>query len=153
GTDARSVSDAPDIPETGSSPDVATSPPPPELIWTRENAPLTLLRAIWGSGPGDIYAVGDGGVILHSSGDGTWKTQSSGTSANLYGLWGSGPNDVYVAVFSNVVLHSVGDGVWQHEGFPPGRTFNGVWGSGPDDVYAFGGGAYHATMSGVWPAT
>ena len=104
------------------------------------------MLAVWGSGPTDIYAVGDNGHIEHSTGDGQWKTQPSGTGETLYGLWGSGPGDVYVAVYSNVIFHSKGDGKWEHQQFPVGINFHGVWGSSAGDVYAFYGGVYHGRV-------
>jgi hypothetical protein len=45
---------------------------------------------VWGSGAADVYAVGDGGVILHSTGNGSWVPQVSHTTARLYGACGTG---------------------------------------------------------------
>jgi hypothetical protein len=111
---------------------------------------MDVWNGIWGSGPTDVYAVASGGTIAHTTGNGQWVSQSSGTNAILYGVWGSGPGDVYVAPYINTILHSTGDGTWQHEGQPAGNTFHGIWGSGPNDVYACGGGAIHSTGGGVW---
>ncbi len=120
---------------------------PPELKWTREG-PSRTIEAIWGSGPQDIYAVGRTGALLHSTGDGTWRTLDAGTGANLTGVWGSGPNDVYVAVDANVILHFSGSTPWERQVLDSGWTFTGIWGSGPNDLYALGPGALHGSASG-----
>jgi hypothetical protein len=53
------------------------------------------LNGVWGSGATDVFAVGAGGTILHSSdGGATGTLQASGTTQTLNGVWGSGPNDV-----------------------------------------------------------
>src|SRR6516225_1209498 len=54
------------------------------------------LSGVWGSGPGDFFALGNGGTILHTSNDGqSWNAQPSGTGSGLSGVWGSGPGDVF----------------------------------------------------------
>ncbi len=103
---------------------------------------------MWGSGPNDIYAVGLSGAIRHSTGDGTWTSQDSGTSANLTGVWGSGPDDVYVSVNANVVLHSTGDGQWEHQVYDSGYTFRGIWGLDADNIYLVGPGVVPGGGSG-----
>src|SRR6185369_9745394 len=46
------------------------------------------LQGVWGASPGDVYAVGISGTILHF--DGTiWSQVASATSSDLYALWGS----------------------------------------------------------------
>jgi hypothetical protein len=56
------------------------------------------LRAVWGSGPEDVFAVGLDGTILHYDGS-AWSAMdtpfsSSQSPPSLYAVWGSGPNDV-----------------------------------------------------------
>src|SRR5271165_3094422 len=53
------------------------------------------LKAIWGSGPDDVWVVGSGGTILHSNGH-TWAAATSGASENLTGIQGTAANDVWV---------------------------------------------------------
>jgi hypothetical protein len=124
-------------------------PLPPALTFAREETANSVYYGIWGSGADDVYAVGASGSVEHSAGDGTWKTQTTDTTAILYGVWGSGPNDVYVAANANLILHSTGDGTWEHQVTASGQTFKDVWGSGPGDVYAVvGGGVIH--NDGSW---
>ena len=98
------------------------------------------LFGVWGSGPNDVFAVGDG-TILHSSNDGAaWQAQTSGTTQTLSGVWGSGPNDVFAVGDGGVILHSSNDGAsWQAQTSGSHAILSGVWGSGPNDVFAVGG--------------
>ncbi len=41
-----------------------------------------------GSSDSDVFAVGNGGTVLHHDGA-SWSAMTSGTSANLAGVWGS----------------------------------------------------------------
>lgn len=66
------------------------------------------------SGDTTIYAVGTGGTILFSSGDGTWTAQSSGVTTDLYGVFGR-PGDFRAVGDAGVILHSTGDGTWTAE--------------------------------------
>jgi hypothetical protein len=132
--------------DTGAENDAKGSLPPPALKWQHERAGAAF-TAIWGTGPRDIYAVGN--LIAHSTGDGNWTYQDSGGPTGATGVWASGPTDVYISTFSNAILHSAGDGAWNHIVFAAGRTFRDIWGSGPNDVYALSGGATRF-KSGMW---
>jgi hypothetical protein len=115
----------------------------------------TILWAVWGSGPNDVYAVGrndSAGVILHSTGDGHWLPQTAGLLNSLVSVWGSGPNDVYVGGGATV-LHSTGDGIWTPQSVP-NTTFFTVWGSSATDVYVPAGDSLvlHSTGNGTWSA-
>jgi hypothetical protein len=55
--------------------------------FTEVSGVSTVLRAASGQGPNGVYAVGDGGIILHSAGSGTWTTLVSGMSTDLAGVW------------------------------------------------------------------
>ena len=107
----------------------------------RRRSPTTTLRAGWASAAGDdVYVVGDGGVILHSTDAGaTWPAAASGTSAALRGVWGSSPSDVYVVGASGTILHSTdGGATWVAESGNTSSGLNGIWGSSASDVYAVG---------------
>ena len=119
---------------------------------------VTKLWAVWGSGPNDIYAVGQNGtaaVILHSTGDGKWLAQSTGINGTLYAVWGSGASDVYTGGFGNILLHSTGDGTWTPETIPNLGILH-IWGSSASDVYlaytGSMGNVYHSTGNGTWSA-
>ena len=146
GSAACGISNPPGI----DAPMVSENPPPPS--WQVQST-VTGLKRVWGSGPTDVYAVGDGGKILHSSGDGTWTPQTSGVTADLFSVWGSGPADIYVGGFSNTLLHSTGNGVWTPQTIPSLGVL-AIGGSGPTDVYIMyansAGQTYHSTGGGTW---
>ena len=62
------------------------------------------LYGVWGSGPDNIFAVGDSGTILHYNGT-AWTAMDSGSTSNLKGVWGSALNDVYAVGDSGIILH------------------------------------------------
>ncbi|WP_437941066.1 hypothetical protein [Sorangium sp. So ce341] len=59
-----------------------------------ESETSTSLTGVWGSGPGDVFAVGKDGVIVHYDGL-KWTSQPSNAYGSLHGVWGSGPSDVF----------------------------------------------------------
>jgi len=91
------------------------------------------LRAVWGSGADDIYAVGDAGTIRHFDGT-AWRGSSSGTAAVLTGVWGTGRDDVYVAAADGVVLRGSWRG-WRAALRDSTASFTSVWGISSDEVY------------------
>jgi hypothetical protein len=89
---------------TGFTPQTATAP-----------SGKPAYRAIWGSSASDIYVVGEGGVIMHSTGGGNWSPQTSGVSTDLYAVWGTGSH-VYAAGAGGVIVHSQNSGAnWDQE--------------------------------------
>ena len=113
--------------------------------WTvLDTQALSGLYAVWGSGPDDVWAVGDNGTIRHASAKAKlWTIIESPTTENLRGIWGSGPNDVWVVGEHGTLLHYDG-AEWRTAtgGFVPGTKphLYSVWGSGPNDVWAVGSG-------------
>lgn len=103
--------------------------------------PDTPLAAIWGSGPSDIWAIGDNaGKPLHWSGSG-WSVVTGTGSGDYprvgmeYALWGSGRTDLWV-------IGEAGAAHWDGSRWTAstlGMTFlSGIWGSGPSDVWVVG---------------
>ncbi len=84
------------------------------------------LFKVWGTGPNNIYAVGDNGVILHSDG-GPWTQQASGTTKDLISLWGTGPDEIVaVGGRGNATIVRFDGTAWTAEvGTESG--LNGVW--------------------------
>ena len=62
------------------------------------------LNSIWGSSGNDVFAVGEGGTILHYNGS-AWSPMASGTTENLKGIWGSSGSDVFAVGANGVILH------------------------------------------------
>jgi len=133
----------------------AAPPPPPTATptWTRvlttdgANAP----KAIWGSGPNDVWAVG-GRTIRHWDGS-SWSSVETtiGTRIpSLLGVWGSGPSDVWAVGSaatpwdpfnpsstdtSGAILHWDGT-AWSTSWTGGNYAFYEVFGTGPSDVWA-----------------
>jgi photosystem II stability/assembly factor-like uncharacterized protein len=61
------------------------------------------LRAVWGTDPANVYAVGDSGTLLRFDG-GRWTGQPVPTGRRLRAIWGTSPQDVFVVGDSGVVL-------------------------------------------------
>lgn len=105
-------------------------------------SPLPLdvnINAVWGFATNNLWAVGDGGQILHW--DGTrWNLQASGVTRSLMSVWGSSANDVYAVGDSGTILHFDGT-TWSPMAAPGGSTanLNVVRGSSASDVWAVGG--------------
>jgi hypothetical protein len=103
------------------------------------------LDGVWGSGPNDVWAVGQHGTIRHGSRESsTWSSMGSSTESDLHAVWGSGPNDVWAVGDDGAIVHFDGT-AWTRAtlGLPQGDQaphLLGVWGSGPDDVWIVGEG-------------
>lgn len=69
-----------------------------------EDGDLKPLHAVWASGPGEAWAVGDDGTLAHWDGS-SWTKVDSGVDVDLYDIWGSGPHDVWAVGASGTVLH------------------------------------------------
>ena len=52
----------------------------------------------------DLWAVGSGGAIYHSTTQGSWKKVDSGTTKDLRAIHGTSASNVYV-VGDDVILH------------------------------------------------
>ena len=118
--------------------------------WIDETLPegTGLLNWIFGYGPEDVFAVGEGGVVLHF--DGTrWREEPTPTEEDLWGVWGAGPTEPLWAVGGRgraegqATLLRREAGVWTRVELPPLQrpgvdALFKVWGSGPDDVFVVG---------------
>jgi len=98
------------------------------------------VRAFWGSGPKDVYAIA-GEHILHYDGE-RWAGQQAANHELLTDLWGTGPLDVWAVGAAGTLLRYDGQ-AWRRVGDFGGKTLTGVWGSGVSDVYVV---AYDATL-------
>src|SRR5262249_49294813 len=72
-----------------------------------------------------IYVVGNNGTILHSSGDGTWTPETSGTTQQLRGVFGTLRSSIYAVGEAGTILHSAGDGTWTSETSGTTQTLRG----------------------------
>jgi hypothetical protein len=98
--------------------------------------PLLPLRDLWGSSDHDIFAVGDGGTILHYDGHG-WSQIPSGTDCHLRSLWGTSSRDLFAAGGGGTILHYDGS-TWSTLFADPSLNFFGIWASSSSDIYCIG---------------
>ena len=76
------------------------------MNWTASPNPTSgVLLGVWGSGPNDIWAVGQGGSIVHSSDGLNWSAADSPSNADLFNVWGSSASDVWAVGANHTVLH------------------------------------------------
>jgi hypothetical protein len=115
---------------------------------------------VHGTGPADVWFVGENGKITHY--DGTRTTEhASGTTATLFGVFAIAPNDAWAVGGTpeggtqkpnDVVLHWDGTR-WTPSPVPDpkGRAFYKAWASKADDLYVVGeaGTIWHRT-GGAW---
>jgi hypothetical protein len=96
--------------------------------WDDPPAPERLtLRAISGSGPTDIWAVGDAGVIRRY--DGPWHTVTSPTHDALFAIDVVSPTDVTIAASAGVLWHYDGTD-WTAATTPSGSSAAALWRDG-----------------------
>src|SRR4051794_6083369 len=72
----RTKDDAPSMPAPPmvAQPSPSTTSAEDGLAWTAERFDDgEALRAVWGASAEDVFAVGVGGTIVHSNGDGQWR--------------------------------------------------------------------------------
>jgi hypothetical protein len=101
------------------------------------------LRAVWGSGPNDVWVVGDGGAVLRWDGA-RWRSVQSNTFASLRAIWGDSPTNVWAVgtAFSDVPVVIRWNGTsWRTVSFVQSRRYplRGVWGERADAVRVVGG--------------
>ncbi|MBX3205290.1 MAG: hypothetical protein KF764_09485 [Labilithrix sp.] len=123
-----------------------TTGPSGAPVWTEVDTQSSAsLSAVWGSGPNDVWIVGDRGTVRHWTNGPVkrWEIVAVPTDRDLHAVWGSGANDLWVVGDFGTVLRY--DGVeWRAADavFPVGVTphLRGVWGSAADDVWVVGDG-------------
>ena len=89
----------------GCSSDV-TDPTFPE---TPENPVRTAFLGVWGSGPDNVWIVGQPGLIYYWDGD-IWVDQTSPTSQPLTSVWGDDTGTLYITGHNGVILRNTGGG-------------------------------------------
>lgn len=123
-----------DEPTTNNTPTALSSTP--EWTWHNPLPQGNTLNAVWGSGPNDVFAVGNYGTILHYDGI-EWQVIDSGTTQNLNGVWGSNGDNVFAVGNGGTILHYDG-AVWEPMSSGTTRDLNGIWGSSVSDIFVVG---------------
>ena len=106
--------------------------------WCGEASPVAaLLHAVWAVSPDDVFAVGDGGLILHRNND-AWTVMDSGTTNKLRGVWGASSSDVWATGLGGTILHF--DGTAWSPLVATTSEIDAVWGASSTDVWFIGQG-------------
>ena len=114
---------------------------------------------VHGTGPNDVWLVGEKGRITHWDGA-KFEERASGTTGTLFGVWAAAPDDAWAVggtpdqpdAANDVLLHWDGAS-WKPETLPELKkvALFKIWGSSKDDLYVVGeaGLVWHRT-SGTW---
>ena len=113
--------------------------------WTAQtvpNLPTVLLRAVWAVTANEIYAVGDKGTILKSTGNGTWtQISATTTTKSLYGLGSDGAGGLVAVGDAGTLLHKFANNAtdfFAENSGAPTKQLYGVFATGAHDVYVVG---------------
>lgn len=86
---------------------------------------VAVLNRVWGNGLGDVWAVGQGGTILHWNGK-SWQKQQSPADRPLYGVRGRPGRAPWIVGDPDVLLRWDGSG-WQRETVENNGTLLDLW--------------------------
>ncbi|WP_146646389.1 WD40/YVTN/BNR-like repeat-containing protein [Labilithrix luteola] len=120
-----------------------------------DGSTFTTIRGIWGSGPDDVWIVGNkgqnglpfgariGGTNSVNGGPGVQEIDTQCLGA-LYGIWGSKAGDLWAVGDYGTIRHYTDEsGQWIPVSSPTQENLRGVWGSSESDIWAVG---EHATL-------
>jgi hypothetical protein len=120
--------------------------------WTSRTVGMTTrnLRAVWGTSGGSIYAVGDGGTIVHYTGNDTWSANEAPMFTDpLFGISGGGGR-VVVAGSNGSVLINSGSG-WNPTNTGTMTDFRDVW-QDANEIFAIGSVGTYDSITTAGPA-
>ena len=106
---------------------------PDHWCWQSPVPTGNTFRALTGSGPNDVWAVGDNGLTAHWDGS-HWTGSTGGYMDYQPAAWANGPSDVWVGGYGEM-RHWDGS-TWSSTRV--GAYVTAVWGSASDDVWACG---------------
>lgn len=98
------------------------------------------LRDIGGTGPNDVWIVGDRGVVLHGSRAGGFRALKTGVTEPLESVFAVAPGEAWIGGL-NVLLHATPAG-FERVAYPlrAGSSIVDLHGMGSSDVWALGHG-------------
>jgi hypothetical protein len=131
--------------------------------------PLTVtddLRGVFAVAPNDVWAVGNGGTVLHF--DGCWRAEPKATDVDLTSVWAAADGTVWAGGASATTLRRSG-GSWSVVKTPGTTAVRGIFATAPTvwavaeegAIYSWDGSAWQVshvnstegTYHGVWGAT
>ncbi|WP_257457841.1 WD40/YVTN/BNR-like repeat-containing protein [Archangium lipolyticum] len=120
----------------------------PGSEWVRADGKTTnALEALHGTGPKDVWAVGELGTIIHWNGT-AWSVKEAGTSVDLHAVWAVDQANAWAVGEQGVVLKWNG-ATWSRVDVGSKESLISVWASAPSDVwvvedsYPYGDGLLH----------
>jgi len=113
-----------------------TTSPTPHWISQDPLPNVHALYALGGVASGDLWAVGDGGMILHWDGS-QWSDVASGTTVALRGVWAGASGDVWAVGDGGTILHWDGT-KWSPSASGTARPLHAVVGDGAGNIWAVG---------------
>lgn len=105
------------------------------------------LHGIHGRASGDVYAVGDDGVVLRNDGS-AWSLSATGFTENLHDVFVVSPLDVFMVGDGGRVLRGA-DGAWTPMVSGVATSLRGVWAENASSVYAVGDAGTILRFDGV----
>ncbi|HVO76431.1 MAG TPA: hypothetical protein VMT60_00465, partial [Candidatus Bathyarchaeia archaeon] len=108
------------------------------------------LNGVWASSPTDVFAVGNGGTIVHGDGS-TFSPWPSPTTLDLWDVHGTSSTNVYAAgggsSVGNVIHY---DGAQWSVVLTSSVPFFSVWAVSPTEVYAVGPNVVYSFDGSQW---
>ena len=101
----------------------------------------SVLRAVWGSSPQDVWIVGDG-PILHWDGT-SMTTFVNPTGRSLHAVWGASATDVWAVGDASIVHWDGSSWTRPSSGLAMDIELRGLWGSSASDIWAIGVDPWH----------
>jgi len=142
--------------DSSASPQPAAAAQPTGACWSDLSAGGTL-RAVAGSGTGELWAVGAGNAVVHWDGS-TWSADCTVSSSPLLAIWSAGPGETWAVGEGRVIVRWDGQR-WSRQPDPSRGTapFVQVWGAGGhvfvlarDEVLHFDGRTWsHTGLDGM----
>jgi hypothetical protein len=130
-----------------------TTPCCAPAVWTPMTSGTTAyLRAIWGSGPADIFAVGYAGTVIHYDGTGWSPLPQKLHTGFLAGVWGEGPAGDVIAVGHRgaVLRYDRSSKSWSKKTIDTTGGLNAIWGSGANDLHVAGWYRVTGNLRSLW---
>jgi hypothetical protein len=127
--------------------------------WMPTPLPVTTtVHGVFTTTGGDVFGVGEHGVILHApAGGGDLVDETFDPLHGLVGVWGTSTTDLWAVGAGGVVLHRTAAGWAVEPGVPATQRLSAIWGVG-GELWAVGRGSdgagtiLHRAASGAWSA-
>jgi photosystem II stability/assembly factor-like uncharacterized protein len=94
------------------------------------------LSDVWGPSANNLFATGNGGIVLRYDGQ-KWRVTHTPVTENLNAVWGTDATHAFAVGQDGVILFFNGS-TWVKQASPTSQPLNDVWGTSATDVYAVG---------------